>query len=963
MLKAPTSLTLRPLEPVRKSHQEQSIITMEDNIWGDIATPSFTSSAVQTTVTTATAASVKERAQTDDKLRKIEDSLSNLEDLKDLDAAKHAWVELVQLVTNEDRDEEFTTFTDLLSTAMNVVNDRSITGVALIHYIIIYNKPGYIDLLVSKVAKLDLNILDDLVGYSPLMWCFWLTRKECCTELFTVSDRLNFQLKNKEDHTAWDILSTGSAMYAFLDQNNMLKYGMIDVLGSSAIGGTANARSPADSIFGATPSSFDNEVNANIDKKLAGMSLYEDEEFKQKLNKEMFGKETNNEDSYSYTDFEKFDFNKLQKYQYLEYSDYDIPQILDYLINLPKFHPHMTTYPAALLYQCARYSDYKKKSKADTESLLFLAFTKISASISTVNNNDTSTETSEADDKHKEHDKKKDDDCDKKADEKPRQTVDIVTQSYWISALTYLYYYLTKDESFFKRHPNILQELINALHNIIIELVTSIHERLVPVIQKTLINYTTIEDVKQTLYKRDWNFFKKRKQAKLAKKEQEKKLQKQQELKLQKSKSRSSATNEEASSLQEEESTDTIDSENNEAMFDDEILKHLYPPSLEEQMKPSPMKIVQIFGALSYVLNLHQIHPLFQQQCLSIAINWFSTTLFNQILKDKKKKVLSRARAVQIRLNLSTLESWVRNNDITVSRPKLIDDFMWERFPYTLVQDLGDIDLNNPTLHSITTFRPVEIDAEKTITDQTNSLFYYQTFHQIAFFHLGPVSELLQWLQIVTSLDSEEALENTIKLLPQLTLAQLLKAADKYNYEVNEHKFNSKLRKSLSKMSKATLIKKTYLEEKQIPLLCLPTVTELTDTFAHDEDSQPFLPDDIQDAVYEIHDANHRIRMNDIHYKEPEVESEDDDVMCPNVPPETNTFDIINHQEHSHSNEHNTNEKEEGDDNFGQGVSPPSELGNNGDTIFSSFNAPSSSVAGPSWASTNHNDDVDANPW
>lgn len=929
---------------------------MENNIWGDAAAPSFSTSAIQST-STVTAISVRERGQTDDKVRKIDDSLSTLDGLKDLSVANQAWVELVLLITDEDRGEEFTTFTDLLSTAINVVNDKSITGIALIHYIVIYNKPGYIELLTSKAPKLDLNIMDDLVGYTPLMWCFWLSRKECCTELFTFSDRLDFQLKNKEDHTAWDILNTGSPMYAFLDQNNMLRYGTVDVLGSSAT--AINVTSPADSVFGSSQSPFDDDINDNIDKKLAGMSLYEDAEYKQKLNREMFGKDTNNDDSYSYNDFEKFDFNKLQDYQYLEYSDYDIPQILEYLINLPKSHPHLTTYPAALLYQCARYSDHKKESKADTESLLFLAFTKITASISTVNNNDTSTETSEVDDKNKDNDKKRED---KKGEEKPRQTVDIVTQSYWISSLTYLYYYLTKDESFFKRHPNILQELINALHTIIIELVTSIHERLVPVIQKTLINYTTIEDVKQTLYKRDWNFFKKRKQAKLVKKEQERKAQKQQELELQKSKSRSSDHNEDATSAQEEESSDNIDPEGNEPMFDTEILKHLYPPSLEEQMKPSPMKIVQIFGALSYVLNLHQIHPLFQQQCLSIAINWFSTTVFNLILKDKKKKVLSRARAVQIRLNLSTLESWVRNNDINVPRPKLIDDFIWERFPYTLIQDLGDIDLNNPTLHSITTFKALKDDTDKTITDETNSLFYYQTFHQIAFLHLGPVFEMLQWLQIFSSLDSEESLENTIKLLPQLTSTQLLKVVDKYNYEVNEHKFNSKLRKHLSKLSKASTIKKTYLEEKQIPLLCLPTVAELTDLFASDEDAQPFLPDDIQDAVYEIHDANHRVRMNDMNYEVSEVESEGDDIMS--TSPENKTFDIAIGQESAHTTKsNNNNEDENGEDESAHDISPSTGFNNNSDTIFSSFNAPSSSVAGPSWASNSHKEQVDTNPW
>ena len=740
---------------------------------------------------------------------------------------------------------------------------------------------------------------------------------------------------------------------------------------------------------GQRQSAYLDDINENINKKLAGIHLYNDyyhgdkeSPLDIKLTLDHNTDDDLNNDTYSFKDFDKFDFNSLQKYQYLEYSDYDIPQILDYLISLPKSHPHFTTYPASLLFQCARYSDHMKKSKSDTESLLFLAFTKITSSVSTTNNLDTATETTIRDTTSNHSSNKSSNKPDtlsnNGADQHTvKKTIDIVTQSYWISSLTYLYYYLTKDESFFKRHPNILQELINTLHTIMIELVTSIHERLTPVIQKTLLNYTTIEEVKETLYRKDWNFFKKIRQAKLAKKrEQAKFLQRQNELELKKSLSNSSSA-----TATIDNNTDTVEEETNNSetdngvmdqnvsdnvsnkkthsyILDPEILKHLYPPSLEEQMKPSPLKIVQIFGALTYVLNLHQVHPLFQQQCLSIAINWFSTTIFNQILKDKKKKVLSRARAVQIRLNLSTLESWIRNNDISISRPKLIDDFIWERFPFTLIQDLGDIDLNNPLLHNITTFKPVEIDSGKTITDETNSLFYYQTFHQIAFLHLSPVFELLQWLQIATSIESEESLENTISLLPHLTPSQLLKAIDKYNYEVNEHKFNSKLRKHLSKMAKVSTVQQTYLEEKQIPLLCLPTVTELTDCFANDTEIQPFLPDDIQDAIYEIHDTNRKIRIN---YIEEEREEEADSASNGEKNSEnkdntidSNLFTIKDNEKVKKSND-------------GIYSTSSNMITTNNDTIFSNFTAPTTSVAGPSWAfnsattTGNNNEKVDSN--
>lgn len=182
-----------------------------------------------------------------------------------------------------------------------------------------------------------------------------------------------------------------------------------------------------------------------------------------------------------------------------------------------------------------------------------------------------------------------------------------------------------------------LQELINTIHSIIIELTSSIHCRLISLIDSTLLAYTTIQDVKQTLYKRDWNFFKKRKQAKLLLKEKNRKQLKEQQKKELHRKSQGQENHEEEEGQQDGNDSDdraSTNDDNNSSVslfYDKEILRHLYPPSFEEQMKPSPLKIVQIFGALSYVLNLHQTHPIFQQQCLSISVNWFATTLFNKI--------------------------------------------------------------------------------------------------------------------------------------------------------------------------------------------------------------------------------------------------------------------------------------------------------------------------------------------
>lgn len=207
-------------------------------------------------------------------------------------------------------------------------------------------------------------------------------------------------------------------------------------------------------------------------------------------------------------------------------------------------------------------------------------------------------------------------------------------------------------------------------------------------------------------------------------------------------------------------------------------------------MKPSPLKIVQIFGALTYVFDLHDIHPVLLQQCLSISSKWLANTIFNEIIQSKQ--LSSRAHAMQIRLNLSILQDWVKNHNFSVQKPDLMDDFMWQRFPLTIVQDVGSIDLKKPSqpLENVYFYKPIK---KEPCTDESNSLFFYQSFAHIWQFHLEPVYQLLQWLQVATSLDpNEDVLNGTIDRLSRLNVTQLYKSLDRYRYELNEGKTSMK---------------------------------------------------------------------------------------------------------------------------------------------------------------------------
>lgn len=149
------------------------------------------------------------------KVAEIEETVRNIN--RDDDSVKDdPWWQLVLLMAdNEEGDEELRTFQELLIEVKDV-NDKSRTGVALIHYTIVYDHSPYIELLHQHSRNLDLNLLDSLVDFTPLMWCIQLNRQNCCTELFSFIDEINFNKPNSDGLKAWDLVIPGSAMAEFL---------------------------------------------------------------------------------------------------------------------------------------------------------------------------------------------------------------------------------------------------------------------------------------------------------------------------------------------------------------------------------------------------------------------------------------------------------------------------------------------------------------------------------------------------------------------------------------------------------------------------------------------------------------------------------------------------------------------------------------------------------------------------
>lgn len=136
---------------------------------------------------------------------------------------------------------------------------------------------------------------------------------------------------------------------------------------------------------------------------------------------------------------------------------------------------------------------------------------------------------------------------------------------------------------------------------------------------------------------------------------------------------------------------------------------------------PSPRTITTQLTSVLHVLQLYEINPSIIVQILSQVFFWVGSELFNRILTQKK--FLCKARAMQVRLNISSLEDWIKTNAL----------------PMAIVSD-----------------------------------------------HFAPLKQLVSWVLCQSSLQEFDGLISTLQGLKKLSPVQLRRVLRDYRYEVGE---------------------------------------------------------------------------------------------------------------------------------------------------------------------------------
>lgn len=151
----------------------------------------------------------------------------------------------------------------------------------------------------------------------------------------------------------------------------------------------------------------------------------------------------------------------------------------------------------------------------------------------------------------------------------------------------------------------------------------------------------------------------------------------------------------------------------------------------------SPSQVTDILTGVLVVLQLYDVNPVMTVQAFSQVFFWIAAELFNRILS--RKKYLCRSKAVQIRMNITVLDDWVRLNGL-----------------------------------------PAKTAGQ----------------------HFEPVLQLLQWLQTQSNVNSFDDLIGTVQGLKSLNPLQMRRAVKEYKFEVGEGRMDEECVAYMGQMQK-----------------------------------------------------------------------------------------------------------------------------------------------------------------
>ena len=212
-----------------------------------------------------------------------------------------------------------------------------------------------------------------------------------------------------------------------------------------------------------------------------------------------------------------------------------------------------------------------------------------------------------------------------------------------------------------------------------------------------------------------------------------------------------------------------------------------------------PSRVTDILSSVLLVMQLYEINPAVIVQAFSQVFFWVSCELFNRILT--RKKYLCRSKAVQVCMNITVLDDWVRANGLPV----------------------------------------------KTSTR-----------------HFEPLTQLLQWLQCLSQITDFDTLIVTMQNMRSINPLQLRRAVKDYKYEVGEGRMTDECAQYLNQVQKdwekrRAEIGRDRMRQASTSSVVPPIASSIDDLFDGSTQLSEWIPESPPECLGELLDSRFMI--------------------------------------------------------------------------------------------------------
>lgn len=245
--------------------------------------------------------------------------------------------------------------------------------------------------------------------------------------------------------------------------------------------------------------------------------------------------------------------------------------------------------------------------------------------------------------------------------------------AYWIANICQLSSYLKKDSGLSvctHDAQEILSELISEAYSC---LITESQKKLEKILESSMLEYESIHELEQVEFVDDWQRFFRR-----------------------------------SSSNNSRKSTDTASSVDRKSSMDfSSVSSPLSSYSTETSSLLSPQSITKLLTNIQSTLQAYHVPPAIEIQAIAQFFHFLSCELFNKVLAYKR--YLCRSKALQLRMNLSAMEEWVRINHLPPSLNNAFEPLAQLLQLLQCLSQMNDVILFSSTVQTFDKLNPLQV--------------------------------------------------------------------------------------------------------------------------------------------------------------------------------------------------------------------------------------------------------------